>query len=136
MFLAYLPKFILNLRCLLGLHSEFLNRNASLRIYKQNIVPILDYAGIVWLDCGKQNSQCLERLQNHAMRIILSSRRLTCDLAGFFFLGGGGGGDRESVAARESATLALPHFRAPPKKRTPDRRLVIPTSVLRKCEIS
>ena len=43
---------------------------------------------------------------------------ITCDFSG----------ERESVAARESAvgrssdrpTLALPHFRAPPLKRTPD----------------
>ena len=50
---------------------------------------------------------------------------LTCDQAFFF------SGERESVAARELVspfsrppTLALPHFRAPPKKRTPDRRLM------------
>ena len=58
--------------------SLFLNRNVLLRIYKQSILPILDYASIVWLNCGKQNIQCLERLQNHAMRIILSSHRHEC----------------------------------------------------------
>ena len=54
-----------------------------------------------------------------------SQGQLTCDQAFFYSR------ERASVAAtREAAvflsrppTRALPHFRAPPKKRTPDRRL-------------
>ena len=33
---------------------------------------------IVWGDCGKQNAQHLERLQNQAMRVILGDNRKTC----------------------------------------------------------
>ena len=49
-----------------------------LRIYKQTILPLMDYGCIVWGDCGKQNAQHLERLQNQAMRIILSANHKTC----------------------------------------------------------
>ena len=57
--------------------SSYLSRKVLLRIYKQTILPILDYACIVWTDCGKHNAERLERLQNQAMRIILSSHRKT-----------------------------------------------------------
>ena len=54
----------------------------------------------------------------HNVRLIQRNiMKVTCDPALFF------SGERESVAARE-LTLALPHFRAPPKKRTPDRGLL------------
>ena len=42
--------------------SSFLSRKTLLRIYKQTILPVLDYGCIVWADCAKQNSQRLERL--------------------------------------------------------------------------
>ena len=45
---------------------------------KQMILPIVDYGCIVWGDCEKNNSQRLERLQNQAMRTILSTNRNTC----------------------------------------------------------
>ena len=38
----------------------------------------MNYGCIVWGDCGKQNAQHLERLQNQAMRIILSANHKTC----------------------------------------------------------
>ena len=49
-----------------------------LNIYKQTILPTVDYGCIVWGDCAKNNSQRLERLQNQAMRTILSTNRNTC----------------------------------------------------------
>ena len=49
-----------------------------LRIYKQTILPALDYGCMAWAECGKGNSQRLERQQNQAMRIILSANRKTC----------------------------------------------------------
>ena len=52
--------------------SSFLSRNALLRIYKQTVLPIFDYGGIVWGDCGKQNAQRLERLQNQAHAYLFS----------------------------------------------------------------
>ena len=56
----------------LGDHLDYLN------IYKQTILPTVDYGCIVWGDCAKNNSQRLERLQNQAMRTILSTNRNTC----------------------------------------------------------
>ena len=58
--------------------SAFLGCKTLLRIYKQTILPALDYGCMVWAECGKGNSQRLERLQNQAMRIILSANRKTC----------------------------------------------------------
>ena len=63
---------------LLNRISKYLTRSVLLRIYKQTILPLMDYGCIVWGDCGKQNAQYLERLQNQAMRIILSANHKTC----------------------------------------------------------
>ena len=63
---------------LLNRISKYLTRSVLLRIYKQTILPLMDYGCIVWGDCGKQNAQHLERLQNQAMRIILSANHKTC----------------------------------------------------------
>ena len=49
-----------------------------MRIFKQTILPILDYRCIIWDQCGEGNDQKLERLQNRALRIILSTSRKTC----------------------------------------------------------
>ena len=47
-------------------------------IYKQTVLPLLDYGCVIWIDCGKGNAERLERLQNQAMRIILQTSRKTC----------------------------------------------------------
>ena len=47
-------------------------------MYKQTIPPIFDYGCIVLGDCDKQNALRLERLQNQAMRIVLSAHRKSC----------------------------------------------------------
>ena len=56
---------------LLNRISSFLSHNILLRIYKQTVLPLLDYGCVVWGECSKENAQCLERLQNRAVRIIL-----------------------------------------------------------------
>lgn len=58
--------------------APFLSQRVLLNIHKQTILPIVDYGCIVRGDCGKNNSQRLERLQNQAMRTILSTNRNTC----------------------------------------------------------
>ena len=63
---------------LLNRISKYLTRSVLLRIYKQTILPLMDYGCIIWGDCGKQNAQHLERLQNQAMRIILRANHKTC----------------------------------------------------------
>ena len=54
-----------------------LNRTSSF-LYQGTTLPILDYGCIVWLDCTKQMSDKIERLQNKAMRTMLRADRRTC----------------------------------------------------------
>ena len=63
---------------LLNRISKYLGCNVLLAIYKQMILPIMDYRCVVWDDCCKQNAQHLKGLQNQAMRIILGANRKTC----------------------------------------------------------
>jgi len=58
--------------------APFLSQRVLLNIYKQTILPILDYRCIIWGVCGKSNSRRLERLQNQAMHIILAANHRTC----------------------------------------------------------
>ena len=58
--------------------SSFLSQDILLLIYKQNILPIIDYGSMTWLVCSKTVSLKIERLQNHAMRSILNTNRKTC----------------------------------------------------------
>ena len=58
--------------------APFLSQRVLLNIYKQTILPILDYRCIIWGVCGKSNSWRLERLRNQAMRIILAANCGTC----------------------------------------------------------
>ena len=58
--------------------APFLSQRVLLNIYKQNILPILDYGFIIWDVRVKSNSRRLERLQNQAMRIILAASRRSC----------------------------------------------------------
>ena len=64
---------------LLNRISSFFSRNILLRIYKQTVLPLLDYGCVVWGECSKENAQRgLEHLQNQALRIILHADRKTC----------------------------------------------------------
>jgi hypothetical protein len=45
---------------LLNRISHFLSRNVLLKIYKQTVLPLLDYGCVVWAECGKRNVQSLE----------------------------------------------------------------------------
>ena len=63
---------------LLNRLSCFLCSDVLIKIYKATILPILDYACIVWMDCLKNLSNKLERLQNQALRIIFCKNRRTC----------------------------------------------------------
>ena len=58
--------------------SSFLSQDILLLIYKQNILPIIDYGSMTWLDCSKKVSLKIERLQNQAMSSILNTNRKTC----------------------------------------------------------
>ena len=47
--------------------SFFLPKVILLRIYKQTILPILDYGSIVWHECGSTQTKRVEKLQNRAI---------------------------------------------------------------------
>ena len=49
-----------------------------LRIYKQTILPILDYGSTVWHECGIIQTRRVEKLQSRALRIILHKGRRKC----------------------------------------------------------
>ena len=59
---------------LLNRISSFLDLTTLLKIYKATILPILDYGCILLGTCSKKNSDFLKRLQNKAMRTILTVR--------------------------------------------------------------
>ena len=63
---------------LLNRLSCFLWSDILIKIYKATILPILDYASIVWMDCPNKLSNKLERLQYQALRIIFCKNRRTC----------------------------------------------------------
>ena len=63
---------------LLNRISSFLPSTILLRIYKQTILPILDYGSTVWLECGTIQTRQVEKLQNRALRIILHEGRRKC----------------------------------------------------------
>ena len=72
-------KHVSNLSAPMYSKLKILNRiSAFLGCKTQTILPALDYGCMAWAECGKGNSQRLERAQNQAMRIILSANRKTC----------------------------------------------------------
>ena len=58
--------------------SSFLPKAIFLRIYKQTIQPVLDYGSMVWHECGSSQAKKIEKVQNHAMRIIPHHGRSKC----------------------------------------------------------
>ena len=47
-----------------------LNRNTLSNIYISYIRPILEYASVVWDECGVENSRKLEKVQLDAARVV------------------------------------------------------------------
>ena len=58
--------------------SGFLLKDVLLRIYKQTILPIVDYCSVVWHDSGSTLTKHVEKIHNRAMRIILQEVRNKC----------------------------------------------------------
>ena len=58
--------------------SSFLPSTILLRIFKQTILPILDYGSTVWHGCGTIQTRRVEKLQNRALKIILHEGRRKC----------------------------------------------------------
>jgi len=57
--------------------KPFLPKDALKTIYNTTILPLFDYANIVWSSCGEKNLKRLQVLQNKAMRTILGAHYLT-----------------------------------------------------------
>ena len=53
--------------------KPFVPRNSLITIYNNMVLPHFDYAIIIWCSCGETNLNRLQKLQNMAMRIILSA---------------------------------------------------------------
>ena len=56
---------------MLGKLRYFIDRKAALLVYKQAILPYVDYAGFVLIACSKGSKKDLQILQNNALRICL-----------------------------------------------------------------
>ncbi len=57
--------------------KPFLTKDILKTVYNTTVLPLFDYASIVWCSCGEGNLKRLQILQNKAMRIILSAHYLT-----------------------------------------------------------
>ena len=51
--------------------KPFAPRSSLITIYNSMVLPHFDYAIISWCNCGENNINRLQKLQNMAMRIIL-----------------------------------------------------------------
>ena len=69
----YTLNYVFSIGCLI-----FLSHETLLEIYKQTILPAIDYGSIIWIDCSKVMSDKLERPQNQALTSILKRDRKTC----------------------------------------------------------
>ena len=54
---------------------RYINEKTSLTIYKQTILPILDYAGFILIACNKSDRHDLQVIQNDALRTCYNVRR-------------------------------------------------------------
>ena len=53
---------------------NMINTHCAVSIYKQTILPILDYAGFLLVSCNISDRSDLQKLQNHALRICYNVR--------------------------------------------------------------
>ena len=51
-----------------------INSHCAITIYKQTILPILDYTGFLLILCNISDRSELQKLQNHALRICCNVR--------------------------------------------------------------
>ena len=58
-----------------------MNRKSLEAIYKSYILPILDYADVIWDNCTERQSDAIEQLQIDALRIITGSVRGTSHIS-------------------------------------------------------
>ena len=53
---------------------DMIMTTCAITIYKQTILPILDYSGFISISCNISDRNDLQTLQNHALRICYNVR--------------------------------------------------------------
>ena len=53
---------------------KYINDRAAISIYKQTILPIIDYSGFLLLSCSHEDRCDLQKIQNDVLRICYKSR--------------------------------------------------------------
>ena len=59
--------------CLVKIRN-MINTHCAISIYRQAILPILDYTGFLQIGCNISDRNDLQKLQNHALRICYNVR--------------------------------------------------------------
>ena len=52
-----------------------ISRNALNQMYMSYMLPVVEYASVVWDGCSEQDSQSLQRIQNEAARMVTGLTR-------------------------------------------------------------
>ena len=52
-----------------------LSRNALNQMYMSYLLPIVEYASVVWDGCSEQDSITLQKIQNEAPRLVIGLMR-------------------------------------------------------------
>ena len=52
-----------------------ISRNALNQMYMSYMLPVVEYASVVWDGCSEQDSQTLQKIQNEAARIVTGYTR-------------------------------------------------------------
>ena len=75
--IEYVESKVLKRIGVLGRASRFLSKDTCYYLYKQLILPIMDYSDHIYAGTTQRNQLILQKLQNSAARCILHADRLT-----------------------------------------------------------
>ena len=71
-----IEKTIINKVFMLRTIGHYLTHKAAVQIYKQLILPIIDYAGFILIACNKNKKGCFQTIQNDALRFCSRNKRI------------------------------------------------------------
>ena len=54
-----------------------ISRNALNQMYMSYLLPVVEYASVVWDGCSERDSQTLQKIQNEAARLVTGLTRST-----------------------------------------------------------
>ena len=69
-----IKKRVSNKLCMLRKIRKFLTFDASVTVYKQTILPVIDYAGFMLISCKKEDKNDLQKRQNDVLRICTRNK--------------------------------------------------------------